>query len=190
MISIDDILVSEDLFESKFCCDIAACKGICCVEGNAGAPLEEIETQVLEDEYDNYKPYLKPEGVASIGENGFFVVDQDGDYTTPLVNNAECAYSVEHNGVTLCAIEQAYNDGKTGFRKPLSCFLYPIRVIYLNDRVYALNYHRWSVCSCAETLGLKKSVPVYRFLETPIRERFGDEFFEAMEQAEKLLNEE
>ena len=127
MIQIDDKIVSTDLLTEKFCCDPSRCKGACCVEGNAGAPLEAEEIEILEREYETYKPYLKPEGIAAIERQGFMVVDRDGDYTTPLIGDAECAFSFEENGITLCAIERAYNEGRTGFVKPISCHLYRIR---------------------------------------------------------------
>ena len=113
MIQIDDKIVSTDLLTEKFCCDPSRCKGACCVEGNAGAPLEAEEIEILEREYETYKPYLKPEGIAAIERQGFMVVDRDGDYTTPLIGDAECAFSFEENGITLCAIERAYNEGRS-----------------------------------------------------------------------------
>lgn len=108
MIEIDDKIVSADLLHECFACDLAACKGACCVEGNAGAPLEADEVDVLEREYEAYKPYLTPEGIAAIERQGFMVIDDDGDYTTPLIDNAECAYSCCENGITFCAIENQH----------------------------------------------------------------------------------
>ena len=125
MIEIDDKIVSADLLRECFACDIAQCKGICCVEGNAGAPLEADEVEILEREYPNYKPYMTAEGIESVERQGFMVVDEDGDLTTPLVDDAQCAYTYTENGVTLCAIEKAWAEGKTPFRKPISCHLYP-----------------------------------------------------------------
>ena len=118
MIEIDDKIVSADLLRECFACDIAQCKGICCVEGNAGAPLEADEVEILEREYPNYKPYMTAEGIESVERQGFMVVDEDGDLTTPLVDDAQCAYTYTENGVTLCAIEKAWAEGKTPFRKP------------------------------------------------------------------------
>ena len=120
MIEIDDKIVSADLLRECFACDIAQCKGICCVEGNAGAPLEAEEVEILEREYPNYKPCMTPEGIEAVERQGFMVVDEDGDLTTPLVNDAECAYTYTENGVTLCAIEKAWMEGRTPFRKPIS----------------------------------------------------------------------
>ncbi|MBQ4280257.1 MAG: DUF3109 family protein [Rikenellaceae bacterium] len=187
MIQIDDKIVSADLLTECFCCDIAACKGICCVEGNAGAPLEDEEVDILEEEYEAYKPYMKPEGIASIEQNGFMVMDEEGECTTPLIDGAECAFSFEENGVTLCAIERAYNEGKTAFVKPVSCHLYPIRVTRFGNGTLGLNYHRWEVCKPACANGRKLGLPVYRMLKAPIIRRFGEEFYEALEQAEAYM---
>ena len=188
MIEIDDKIVSADLLRECFACDIAQCKGICCVEGNAGAPLEEEEVAILEREYPNYKPYMTPEGIEAVERQGFMVVDEDGDLTTPLVNDAECAYTYEENGVTLCAIEKAWQEGRTPFRKPISCHLYPIRVAVFGNGSVGLNYHRWNICKSACLQGRQYGVPVYRALRTAIVRRFGEPFFQALEEAESLLN--
>ena len=189
MIEIDDKIVSLDLLRESFACDLGACKGACCVEGNAGAPLEMDEVDTLEEEYENYKPYMTPEGIAEVERQGFMVVDADGDYTTPLVDDAECAYSYCENGVTLCAIERAWADGKTSFRKPVSCHLYPIRVVNFSNGTVGLNYHRWDVCAGARVCGKRLGIPVYRSLREPIIRRFGEEFYKALECAEEYLKE-
>ena len=187
MIEIDDKIVSADLLRECFACDLSQCKGICCVEGNAGAPLDIEEVDTLEAEYPNYKPYMTPAGIEAVERQGFMVVDQDGDYTTPLVDDAECAYAYEENGVTLCAIEKAWAEGRTGFRKPISCHLYPIRLVRFSNGTVGLNYHRWSVCAAARECGKKLGVPVYKALKEPIVRRFGAAFYAALEAAEKLL---
>lgn len=187
MIEIDDKIVSIDLLKEHFACDIAQCKGICCVEGNSGAPLEADEVDILEEEYEAYKPYMTPEGVAAIEAQGFMVVDCDGDYTTPLINDAECAYAYSEGDVTLCAIEKAWRKGETTFMKPISCHLYPIRLINFASGGVGLNYHRWSVCHSACTNGAKLQMPVYQSLKAPIVRRFGEEFFLALEQAAEHL---
>lgn len=146
MIEIDDKIVSLDLLRECFACDLSRCKGICCVEGNAGAPLEIEEVATLEAQYETYKPYMTPEGIAAVERQGFMVVDDEGDYTTPLVGDAECAYSYTENGVTLCAVERAFREGRCSFRKPISCHLYPIRVVRFSNGTLGLNYHRWEVC--------------------------------------------
>ena len=187
MIEIDDKIVSADLLRECFACDIAQCKGICCVEGNAGAPLEIDEVEILEKEYPRYKPYMPPAGIEAVERQGFMVVDTDGDYTTPLVDDAECAYAYCDNGVTLCAIEKAWLEGRTPFRKPISCHLYPIRLVQFSNGTVGLNYHRWSVCASARRCGAKLGLPVYKALKEPIVRRFGQAFYEALEAAEIYL---
>ena len=188
MIEIDDKIVSADLLRECFACDLTQCKGICCVEGNAGAPLEADEVETLEREYAAYRPYMTPEGIEAVERQGFMVVDDDGDYTTPLVNDAECAYSRNENGVTLCAIEKAWLEGKTPFRKPISCHLYPIRLVHFSNGSIGLNYHRWSVCEPGRRCGRKLGIRVYESLREPIIRRFGEEFYRALEAADELLN--
>ena len=189
MIQIDDKIVSSELLTERFCCDLSHCKGIFCVEGNAGAPLEIDEVEVLEHEWEAYRPYMKPEGIEAVERQGFMVLDEDGDLTTPLIGEAECAYSFEENGVTMCAIERAWREGRTPFRKPISCHLYPIRLITLSNGTVGLNYHRWDVCDSARRLGRKLGTPVYRVLREPIVRRFGEPFFAALEEAERYLSE-
>lgn len=188
MIEIDDKIVSADLLRECFACDLSQCRGICCVDGNAGAPLEADEVDILEREYEAYRPYMTAEGIEAVERQGFMVVDADGDYTTPLVDDAECAYARNENGVTLCAIEKAWLEGKTPFRKPISCHLYPIRLVHFSNGSIGLNYHRWSVCEPARRCGRKLGIPVYRALREPIIRRFGEEFYRALEAADELLN--
>ena len=188
MIEIDGKIVSTDLLTECFCCDIAACKGQCCIDGDSGAPLELEEVDILEQEYENYKPYMTAEGIAAVEQQGFMVVDADGDYTTPLVNGCECAYTfVNEQGITLCAIEAAYRAGKCSFKKPISCNLYPIRVVEFSNGTVGLNYHRWGICSSACKNGKQLGLPVYKSLKEPIERKFGEEFYRALECAEDLL---
>ncbi len=180
--------MSLDLLREGFCCDLAACCGECCVDGNAGAPLEADEVVLLEELWDEYRPYMTPEGIEAVEDQGFAVLDEDGDLTTTLVDGAECAYSFRENGVTLCAIERAaaadgVSERLKSFPKPISCHLYPIRVTRFRNGTVGLNYHRWSICAVAR----KSDVPVYRSLRAPIIRAFGDEFYEALEQAERML---
>lgn len=189
MLEIDDKIVSLDLLKECFSCDLAACKGMCCVEGSAGAPLEADELDALEEEWEAYRPFMKPEGVEAVVRQGFMVVDADGDCTTPLIDGLECAYSFDEGGVTLCAIERAWREGRTTLRKPISCHLYPIRVTRFRNGSVGLNYHRWSICSPAVACGRREGVPVYRALREPIIRAFGEEFFDALEQAEKFVKE-
>jgi hypothetical protein len=189
IVEIEDKIVSTDIFDVRFCCDLTVCKGICCVEGNAGAPLEAEEIDQLEEEFDRYKPYLKPEGVRAIERQGFFVVDDDGDLTTPLIDGGECAYVCEKDGVTFCAIEKAWHEGQTPFRKPISCHLYPIRLSRFSNGTTGIMYHRWSICADALRLGKKVDQPLYRILREPLIRRFGEEFFRTLEEVEATLAE-
>jgi len=187
MIMIDDKLVSDELFEKKFVCDLGACKGACCVQGESGAPLEEDELDVLEEIIDEVKPYMRKEGIAAIEKSGLYEIDTDGEYVTPLVEGKECAYvSFDRNGTAKCSIEQAYRDGKTDFIKPTSCHLYPIRLTELKDFT-ALNFHHWPICNPAHDCGAKLDVKVYRFLKEPLIRKFGDSFFEKLEAAENHI---
>ena len=190
MISIDDKIISIDLFTQKFMCDLACCKGECCVDGNSGAPLEADEVDVLEREYEAYKPYMKPAGIAAVERQGFMVVDTDGDYTTPLIAGAECAFSFEEDGVTLCAVERAWKEGLTPFRKPVSCHLYPIRVAKFSNSTYGLNYHRWNICAAAVECGERHGIPLYKALSEPLVRRFGEDFYASMEEAAGYISKE
>jgi hypothetical protein len=187
VIEIDGHIVSTDIITTRFCCDLAACKGICCVEGNSGAPLEVDEVAELEAAWEAYRFYMKPSGIAAVEAQGFSVTDEDGDLTTTLIDGAECAYSFQENGVTLCAIEKAWKEGLCSFRKPISCHLYPIRLAQFSNGSIGLNYHRWSVCRPALINGAEAGIPIYRALREPIVRRFGEEFFKALEHAEEYL---
>jgi len=187
MIEIDDKIVSADLLRECFACDLSQCRGICCVEGNAGAPLENDEVAILEKEYPRYRPYMTPAGIEAVERQGFMVVDDEGDCTTPLVDGAECAYACTEDGITHCAIEKAWMEGKTPFRKPISCHLYPIRLVRFSNGTTGLNYHRWSVCAPARKCGARLGIPVYKTLREPIVRRFGEEFYRALEAAEEFI---
>lgn len=188
MIEIDGKILSTDIITEKFLCDLSHCRGKCCVEGNAGAPLEAEEAVILAREYAGYRPYMTEEGILAVGGQGFSVIDCEGDLVTPLVGDAQCAYSYAENGVTLCAIEKAWAEGSTSFRKPVSCHLYPIRVVHFGDGTLGLNYHRWGVCGAAREKGRENGVPVFRMLKDAITRRFGAEFFAALEEAERYLH--
>lgn len=190
MIEIDGKIIASDLLTELFCCDLAVCKGECCVEGDSGAPLEIEEVDELENEYPNYKAYMTPEGIEAVESQGFMVVDIDGDYTTPLIDGAECAYSFKENGTTFCAIERAYREGKCGFLKPISCHLYPIRVKHFATGDYGLNIHRWNICKCAFDCGKREGVKLYKAMREPLVRRFGEEFYEALCQAAEMFENE
>jgi len=177
MILIDDTCISDDIAEKFFVCNLEKCKGACCVEGDLGAPLEESELPVLEDIYESVKPYLTPEGIAAIEEQGKYIKDWEGDYSTTTINDRECAYAFyDDRGILKCGIEQAYLEGKTDFKKPISCHLYPIRITKY-ENFHALNYDRWSICSDACSLGEQLGVEVYRFLKEPLIRAYGEEWY-------------
>jgi len=181
MIQLKNTLVSNDILEKKFVCDLQACQGICCVEGDSGAPLEKEELHILEETFENIKPFLRPEGIKAIESQGVYIVDEDGDYVTPLVDGKECAYTVfDENGTAACGIEKAWEAGKIDFRKPISCHLYPVRLTEYTGFT-AVNYHRWDICSAACALGEKLNVPVYRFLREPLIRKFGQEWYDELE---------
>ena len=190
LVEIENKIVSTQLFEKKFVCDLKACKGACCVQGDAGAPLTFEEVDILENIYDDVKPFMRPEGIAVVEESGVFYLDRDNDAVTSLVNDAECVFvNFDEKGIAKCAIEQAHADGKVSFLKPISCHLYPIRVKKFDDTV-ALNYNEWSVCEPACACGDSLNVPVYRFLKGPIVRAFGESFFKELELVDEELKKE
>jgi len=182
IIQIGDILVSEDVIFDFFACDYESCKGICCIEGESGAPLEESELEYLEQKYPVYSELMDEAGKAAVAEKGFFEVDRDGDIVTPLSKSGpQCAFAMICNGSCLCAIE------RKGLRKPVSCSLYPIRVTKLTGGGLALNVHHWDICKEAFELGKRTNTRVYQFLKKPLTETYGEEFYEALEAAAKHL---
>ena len=186
-------ILSEDIKDKQFVCNISKCKGICCVEGDSGAPLESNEIPIMEEIFAKVKPYLRLEGVKAIEEQGTWVIDDEDDLTTPLVNGNECAYVVfDDKGITKCGIEKAYEDGVIGYQKPISCHLYPIRTKKY-DNFEALNYDRWDICSDACSLGEELQVPVYKFLKDPLIRKYGETWFAELEvliEAKKKEDEE
>lgn len=192
MIEIEDKVLSRDIFEKKFVCDLNACKGACCVEGSSGAPLEKEEVKILEKIYEDVKPFLNAKGIKAIEKQGTWVIDADGDKVTPLVSKEkECAYTIFENGFALCGIEKAYKAGATDFRKPISCHLYPIRTRKY-AKFEALNYDVWHLCEPACACGEKLQVPVYKFLKEALVRKYGEEFYKMVEAAadEVLKNKE
>jgi hypothetical protein len=187
LIEVKDKIVSTQIFDKKFVCDLNACKGACCIEGNSGAPLTLDEIDLLEDNIEKIKPFMRPEGIEEVDANGVFYMDEDNEAVTTLVNGGECAFVYfDENNITKCGIEQAYNSGKIDFNKPISCHLYPIREKQFND-FRALTYDVWPICAPACACGDKLDVPVYRFLKGPIIRAYGEEFFEALEEVDKGL---
>jgi hypothetical protein len=187
MIAIDKTLISEDILEKKFVCDLNACKGACCVAGDSGAPLEKDELKILDAIIEKVKPYMVKKGVKAIEKFGPYVVDSDGDYTTTLVSEkAECAFVFfDENKIAKCAIEKAFYDGKTEWKKPISCHLYPIRITNLKGHE-AVNYDKWDVCKPACECGKKLDVPVYKFLKEPLIRKYGKDWFLQLEKTAEL----
>lgn len=185
MLLIDDIWVTDAVLERKFVCDLTTCKGACCVAGEHGAPLEPAERAQLEEDINQIKPYLTDEGRKAIDQKGVAYEIKDGLRTT-LREDAACAFvTFDKNGTAKCGIEQAYEEGVTTFRKPISCHLYPIRVQKLKEGE-ALNYNEWEICHGACLLGEALKVPVYRFLRDALIRKYGEEFYQALEAAVAL----
>ena len=183
MLQIGNTLVSLDILDNNFVCDLEKCKGECCVSGDSGAPLEEEETAELEAAWPVVKDYLQEEGRESVATYGLYLRDSDGDLVTPLINgNRECAFTIFENGIAKCAIEKAYLEGKISFRKPVSCHLYPIRIQKLTN-YDAVNYDRWEICKAACKLGDKLKVPVYKFLKEPLIRKYGEKWYNELEFA-------
>ncbi len=187
LIEIQDKVVSVDLFEKKFVCDLAACKGACCIEGDSGAPLTFEEVSIIEDALEQIKPYMRKEGVEAVDKTGVFYMDWDNEPVTTLVNEKECAFvAFDDKGTALCAIEQANKDGKIDFKKPISCHLYPVRIKKYNDFT-ALNYHSWDICSPACSCGSELNVKVFAFLREPLIRAFGAGFYSELELVDREI---
>ena len=190
LVEVKDKVVSTQIFERKFVCDLNACKGACCVEGDAGAPLTFEEVDLLEESLQAIKPYMRPEGIAAVEKTGVFYMDEDNEPVTTLVNGAECAFVFfDEQGITKCAVEQAFLDGKTDFKKPISCHLYPIRVKKYTE-FEALAYDEWQICAPACACGEKLDVPVFRFLKEPLIRAYGEEFFKELETVNEEIRKE
>lgn len=189
IIQIGDILVSEDVVTEYFACDYAVCKGSCCIIGDSGAPLEESELEPLEENYPIYSKLMRPQGRAQIDKEGFFSIDRDGDIVTPVVDQTEeCAYTTfDEAGNCFCSIERCFFQGECKFRKPQSCWLYPIRVTKLTGGGQALNLHRWGICKDAYEKGRREGIRVYQFLRDPLISVFGQDFYDALSYAAKKI---
>jgi hypothetical protein len=183
MIAIDNVLISDDVIEAKFVCDLHKCKGGCCEDGDAGAPLEKEEMRIIDENFDVIKPYLTREGLSEINKTGKYLYDREFGWVTPTVNGKICAYGFrDKQGIIKCGIEQAYYDGKLGWKKPISCHLYPIKIS--EGRKYTnVNYEpRDVLCNPACALGKKLKLPVYQFLKEAIVRKFGPGFYDALHQ--------
>lgn len=182
MFQLGKTIVSEDLIQKDFMCNLGACKGECCIAGEAGAPVSEEETKIMKEIYPKVKPFLRPEGIASIETQGTHVTTILGELETPLVNGKECAYvTFTDQGIAGCGIEDAYNDSAVEFRKPISCHLYPVRVQEYSEFA-AVNYHKWPICNDACTLGKELKVPVYKFVKDALIRKFGKNWYAELEK--------
>lgn len=179
MIIIDKTIVSDDVREVLFCCDPEKCKGACCIEGDAGAPLEEEEISLLEDDLHLIKPFMTEAGREVVKANGVFDYDQHGQFVTPLVNDRECAFANFRDGIAYCAIEKAFEEGRIEFRKPLSCHLYPVRISKLIGHE-AVNYHKWVICKTALARGKELGLPLSRFLKDALIRKYGQEWYDKL----------
>ena len=188
MIAIDDILISNQVVEEQFVCDLDKCKGGCCVDGDAGAPLENAELKEINAAYEQVLPYLSEEAKAIIETEGKYVYDREFGWVTPTISNGMCAYGmVDEKGIVKCAIEQAFNDGKISWKKPISCHLFPVR-IKKTKRGDLINYEpRQDLCAAACSLGQKLKIPVYQFLKEPLIRKYGNDFYEALSASARHL---
>ena len=180
ILEIGDVLVSSDIITECFCCDLDKCKGACCVEGDAGAPVTLEEIACIEDALDTVWQDMSATAQAVVDRQGVAYTDPEGDLVTSIVGGKDCVFTCYENGCCLCALEKAHRAGRIEFCKPMSCALYPIREKRFAGGLTALNYNRWDVCRDAVAKGRELGLPVYRFLETPLRRRFGDEWYEEL----------
>ena len=186
MFQLNKTIVSEEILEKEFVCNLSACQGACCVDGDAGAPLDEEETKILAEIFPKVKPFLRSEGIKAIEEQGTHVVSDFGELETPLIDGKDCAYVIFDGKTALCGIEQAYNQGVVDWKKPVSCHLYPIRIKEYSDFA-AVNYHKWHICDDACSLGQELGVPVYQFVKEALIRKFGQQWFDELEKVAKEL---
>jgi len=182
MFQLGKTIVSEDIIQKDFVCNLSACKGACCVDGDAGAPLEEEETKILIEIYPKIKPFLRKAGIKAIENQGKYITTEEGEFETPLIEGADCAYVFfDKKGTALCAIEEAYNQGEITWKKPVSCHLYPIRVKDYSE-FSAINYNKWHICDDACILGKELQVPVYKFVKDALIRKFGEDWYMELEK--------
>jgi hypothetical protein len=187
MIEIGRTILSRDIFEQQFLCDLLKCRGACCVEGDSGAPLTKEEAEKIAQEYPHFKKYISDKNKKEIEKQGFSVIDKDGDLVTPLRNNRECVYTfTDEKGTLKCAIEKAYFEGETDFRKPLSCHLFPIRITQYKN-YDAINYQQLAICIPGKECGRAAKLPLYKFLKEPLIRKYGEAWYEEVEAVADFL---
>ena len=190
IIQVGNVLLSSDIITECFCCDLDACKGICCIEGDAGAPVLFEEIAPLEEVTEIAWSELSAQAQAQIDKQGVVYTDRDGDLVTSIVNNKDCVFTCYENGTCLCALERLYRKGETSFCKPISCSLYPIREKRFSKDLVGLNYLRWDVCKDAVKKGKELQLPIYKFLKDPLIRRFGEQWYSELEEvANEVLKE-
>lgn len=187
MLQIGNTLVSLQVISQRFCCDLPACLGACCVKGDAGAPLLTAEVDLLNVEYPNIAPFLREEGREAILKQGTWVIDEEDERVTPLIEGAECAYTLFDKGIANCGIEKAWEAGATTFRKPVSCHLYPIRIRKFKQ-YDAVNYDQWEVCAPARIRGDQTGIPVFRFVREALVLKYGTEWYDELELASNQID--
>jgi len=187
MILHENTLISLDIFEKEFVCNLSKCKGSCCVEGEYGAPLLAEEIPLIEENLEAIKPFMAPKALKALEKSGFYEADPDGDLVTTCLKGRDCVFAVNENGVYKCAMENAYAAGKTNFHKPVSCHLYPIRIAEVGD-YEALNYSKWNICDDACSLGKELKVPIYKFLKGPLTRKYGEQWYSDLEQIAQEFN--
>ena len=187
MIIIDKTVISSDIYEEQFICDLDKCKGACCVEGDLGAPLELDELPLIEGAVKEAKTYLSQESKDILDKEGAYILDEEGDFSTTTLKGKECSFAFYDDEKTLKrSLEQAWIDGKSNFRKPISCHLYPIRIAQLQE-YETLNYDRWSICECARILGKNKGVAIYKFLKEALIRKYGEDWYQKLCDEIELL---
>lgn len=187
MIEIGRTILSRDIFEQHFLCDLLKCKGACCAEGDSGAPLTKEEAEIIEREYPNFQNNISGKHQHEIEKQGFSVTDKDGDLVTPLINNGQCVYTfTDERGILKCGIEKAFLEGKTTFRKPVSCHLFPIRITSY-QRFDAVNYQELAICIPGKECGKSAKLPLYKFLKEPLIRKYGEEWYKEVEIASEYL---
>lgn len=187
ILDIDNVLITTDIFTEMFCCDLDACKGECCVEGDAGAPVTLDEVGAIEDALDEVWGELSASAQSVIDRQGVAYTDRDGDLVTSIVGGKDCVFTCHADGCCYCALEKAYRKGRIKFCKPISCALYPIREVALKNGFTGLNYHHWDVCKAAVKKGRELQLPVYKFLKEPLIRRFGEQWYKSLENAAEEL---
>ena len=183
MIEIGRTIISRNVIEKEFRCDLRKCKGACCIEGDSGAPLTPEEAEIIQNIYPFFKEYLPEENIRIIEGRGFSMIDHDGDLVTPLIGNGQCVYSFyDETGILSCSIEKAFNNKKTNFRKPLACHLFPVRITEYKN-FDAVNYEELDICKSALVCGKSMQIPLFRFLKEPLIRKYGEEWYQELEIA-------